>query len=347
VLSIIDFLNVSIGDGTVKQDDIEGLDVAIQCIGEAFGVDPNDDDQRARLAINPATLQSIFDVYLKTRDKHTQSSASSAAPGVAPWGSPSEPPRQSAFDREKAERHKQQGNAYMSNKQYPEAIESYTQSIEVDPTNPVYHSNRAAAHSSLGDHASAVSDAKNAIDVDPSFVKGYHRLGHAHFSMGDFVEAAGAFKKGLNLEPHNTSLKTGYEQAQARIPASEIRTEDDEDEPTPSARPAAGSGGGLDFSHIASMLGGGGGGTGGGGGGGGMPDIGSMLNNPALMGMAQQMMANGGIERLMQNPALANLASRVQSGGGMPSMSELMSDPSLREMAQQFMGHHGPPPGST
>ena len=49
------------------------------------------------------------------------------------------------------------------------------------------------------------------------------------------------------------------------------------------------------------------GGGGGGAGAGGMPDLSSFLNNPAMMQMAQQMMQNGGMERLMQNPAVANM----------------------------------------
>lgn len=44
-----------------------------------------------------------------------------------------------------------------------------------------------------------------------------------------------------------------------------------------------------------------------GGGGGGMPDLASMMNNPQMMAMAQQMAANGGIASLMQNPAVANM----------------------------------------
>jgi small glutamine-rich tetratricopeptide repeat-containing protein alpha len=47
----------------------------------------------------------------------------------------------------------------------------------------------------------------------------------------------------------------------------------------------------------------------GGAGGGGMPDFASMMNNPGMMQMAQQMMANGGLERLMSNPAVSNMVS--------------------------------------
>lgn len=60
-----------------------------------------------------------------------------------------------------------------------------------------------------------------------------------------------------------------------------------------------------DLSSLAGLMGGLGGG--GGGGGGGMPDLSAMMNNPALMSMAESMMANGGLERLMSNPAMANI----------------------------------------
>jgi hypothetical protein len=41
----------------------------VQCIGEAFGVDAADEAQRKRLSVKPATLETIFDVYMKTREK--------------------------------------------------------------------------------------------------------------------------------------------------------------------------------------------------------------------------------------------------------------------------------------
>ena len=65
----------------------------------------------------------------------------------------------------------------MSQKKYDDAIQSYTEAINLDSTNPVYYSNRAAAYSSKGDHLLAIGDAKKAIEADPSYVKAYHRLG--------------------------------------------------------------------------------------------------------------------------------------------------------------------------
>lgn len=141
----------------------------VQCIGEAFGVDPSDEEQSEKLSVKPASLQSIFDVFLKTRDKvHTGQPAAPTSSHL---------PGSSAEDKSEAEKFKQEGNTHMSKKQYDAAIESYNKAVARDPTNPVYYSNRAAAHSSKGDHLSAIGDAEQAIAVDPKFVKAYHRLG--------------------------------------------------------------------------------------------------------------------------------------------------------------------------
>ena len=77
--------------------------------------------------------------------------------------------------------------------------------------------------------------------------------------------------------------------------------------PNPRTGPGAGGMGGL-AETLRNM---GGAGAGAGAGAGGMPDLASLMNNPAMMQMAQQMMANGGLERLMSNPAVANMVSYI------------------------------------
>jgi small glutamine-rich tetratricopeptide repeat-containing protein alpha len=111
-----------------------------------------------------------------------------------------------------------------------------------------------------------------------------------------------------------------------------------EDTAPPSAASAGGPGGLADTLRNL-----------GGAGAGGMPDIAGMMNNPAMMQMAQQMMANGGLERLMSNPTVANMVSciksllrgcladpvqmnQMNSGGGLPSMQDLMENPELRAL---------------
>lgn len=43
----------------------------MQCIGEAFGVDPADEAQKELYSTKPANLLSIFEVYLKTKKNTT------------------------------------------------------------------------------------------------------------------------------------------------------------------------------------------------------------------------------------------------------------------------------------
>lgn len=67
-------------------------------------------------------------------------------------------------------------------------------------------------------------------------------------------------------------------------------------------------------------------GGGGGGGGGGMPDLASLMGNPQIMTMAQQLAANGGLERLMQNPALADMV-RTSTSAIAPSNKVILDEP--------------------
>ena len=123
---------------------------------------------------------------------------------------------------------------------------------------------------------------------------------HARYSIGDYAAAADAYRRGLELEPNNAAMQDGLRNSEAR-PTDAAR-----DMATLGAAPAGGLGGLADTLRNL-----GGGGAGGAGGAGGMPDLASMMNNPAMMQMAQQMMANGGLERVMSNPTVADMVSRI------------------------------------
>ncbi|KAG6891059.1 hypothetical protein C0995_014148 [Termitomyces sp. Mi166 len=320
VFAIIDFLNQSIADATVKADDKEGLEVAIQCIGEAFNVDPSNPQQAEKLTIKPTTLQSIFDVYLATRDKV---GGSTAQPSTSPPKAPT------AEHKAQADAHKQRGNTLMSAKKFDEAIQAYNESVALDPTNPVYYSNRAAAYSSKGDHLAAVGDAEKAISLDPKFLKSYHRLGHAYWGLGDTEKSIEAYERGLKQDPQNESLLQALRSARDRIATSTTSEATTTTTPRESSPNPPNS-----LADMASMLGGMG------GAGGGLPDIAGLMNNPQMRAMAQQIASSGGLASLMQNPGVQNMMNRIQSGN-MPSMEELMGDPTLRDLAEQFGAGRG------
>lgn len=181
----------------------------MQCIGEAFGVNPSDATQRERLSIKPATLPTIFDVYVKTRDKIGAGASSSSASTTT--STPPPPPAAKATaatleDKQAAEALKASGNAKMSARAYAEAIEEYTKAIELDGRNPVYFSNRAAAYSSIENHDGAIADAEKAIELDPNFFKAYSRLGYVVFTI---VEAFLTFMFALSLLVQTCALLQG------------------------------------------------------------------------------------------------------------------------------------------
>ena len=252
--------------------------------------------------------------------------------------------------KKEAETLKSRGNAAMAVKDYPTAIDFYTQALALVPGNPIFLSNRAAAYSASKDHESAKADAEAAVAADPTYTKAWSRLGLARFALGDAKGSMEAYEQGIKHEANGGSeaMKRGYETAKKRYEESQS-TNDDE---LPSARNAGGAGAGAgaggmpDLASLASMLGGGGAG---GAGGGGMPDLGSLMNNPMFASMAQNIMSNPEMmNNIMSNPAIRDMAGRfggggaggaggapgggAGGGGGMPDIASLMNDPSIAEM---------------
>lgn len=70
-----------------------------------------------------------------------------------------------------AEKLKQQGNTAFTNEDFLRAIDLYSQAIELNPTNPIYYSNRAAAFYSLNEFEDSLKDANKAIELDDKYLK--------------------------------------------------------------------------------------------------------------------------------------------------------------------------------
>lgn len=235
----------------------------------------------------------------------------------------------------------------MQKKDYQTAVDNYTLALEICPLNPIYLSNRAAAYSALNQHEFARNDADLATATDPKYTKAWSRLGLARFALGDARGAMEAYQQGIDAEGNGGSeaMKKGLETAKRRVQELDRNAGlDDDDDDDESSRGAPGAGGMPDLGGLASMLGGG-------GGGGGMPDLSSIMQNPMMRQMAQNLMSNpDALNNLMSNPQLRDMASRFGGGGGggagggqgggggggggggMPDLSEMMNDPAIRQM---------------
>jgi small glutamine-rich tetratricopeptide repeat-containing protein alpha len=351
-LAVIDFLNSSLADGTVPSDESESIEIATNCIAEAFKVDPTD-KAAVSDALGGQSLLSIYSVYEKLKGKSsasaaagnssasgTGSAAAATAAATAAAAAAGMAEAQGESDeaiKKKADALKGQGNVAMQQKDYNKAIDFYTQALELQPLNPIYLSNRAAAFSGAMKHEEAKSDAEMAVAADPKFAKAWSRLGLAKFALGDARGSMEAYQKGIDAEGSGGSeaMRKGYETAKRRV-EEEGGVVDEGNPADESSRGSAGAGGGLpDLSSLAGMFGGGGG-----GGPGGMPNLSEMMNNPMMRQMAQNLMSNPDmLNNLMSNPRLRQMADQFGGrggggggGGGMPDIASLMQDPSMMEM---------------
>lgn len=127
---------------------------------------------------------------------------------------------------------------------------------------------------------------------------------HARYSIGDYTAAATAYRRGLELEPNNAAMKTGLRNSEAHT----ADTAGDTAPPSGASsdpRNDTGAGGLGGLADTLRNMGGAGAGT--------TPDLANLMNNPAMMQMAQRMMANGGLERLMSDPTVANMVSCIET----------------------------------
>ncbi|CAH9091111.1 unnamed protein product [Cuscuta epithymum] len=106
-------------------------------------------------------------------------------------------------DGSRAEQLKLRANESFKAHKFAEAIELYSQAIELNGKEAVYWANRAFAHFKLEEYGSAVEDATKAIELDPKYSKGYYRRGDAYFAMGKFKDAQEDFLQVRRLCPND------------------------------------------------------------------------------------------------------------------------------------------------
>ncbi|KZV56291.1 serine/threonine-protein phosphatase 5-like [Dorcoceras hygrometricum] len=103
----------------------------------------------------------------------------------------------------RAEELKSLANEAFKARKYSQAIDLYTQAIEVNSDNAVYWANRAFAHTKLEEYGSAIQDATKAIEIDSRYSKGYYRRGAAYMAMGKFKEALKDFQQVKKISPND------------------------------------------------------------------------------------------------------------------------------------------------
>jgi|UniRef100_A0A7S4FPT7 small glutamine-rich tetratricopeptide repeat-containing protein alpha len=202
--------------------------------------------------------------------------------------------RNNPYEGLTADQLKTHGNQKMVSGQYQEAVNYYTKAIEMDSSSAIYFANRAAAHTHLKDYKKAIADCESSLRIDANYSKAYSRLGTALFYEGSYQKAVEKYAKAVELDPTNEGYRADLKAAEEKLRESEA-----------AGNPA---GNAFDFSNI-----------------------GSILNNPEFMSMAQN---------VMQQPQFADMVNQIAGNlgqglpaGGMPDFSQMFANLAAQQPA--------------
>lgn len=133
-----------------------------------------------------------------------------------------------AYYKSKADKLKEEGNEFLRQKKYKEAIECYTKAIEIDKENAIFYCNRAAAKYLLSDYASSIDDCKTAVEIDPKYAKAWDRLGLARMRLSKELmkETCQAFEEALKQNPSNGGYKHNLKLARSQLKALNVSKDD-------------------------------------------------------------------------------------------------------------------------
>ena len=116
---------------------------------------------------------------------------------------------------------KELGTKAFSAKDYPKAVEHFTDAIKENPNDHTLFSNRSASYFNMGQAKLALDDAEKCIEIKGDWDKGHQRRAMALQQLGRFDESITAYEQGLKLNPENAQIKQGLEQCRKEKAAAE------------------------------------------------------------------------------------------------------------------------------
>ncbi|SCU80056.1 LADA_0B04808g1_1 [Lachancea dasiensis] len=118
---------------------------------------------------------------------------------------------------------KNQGNVFIKEKKFNEAVESYSKALELDDTQSIYYSNRAFARVKLDNFLTALEDCNRALELDPKNIKALHRRGLSYVGLLEFSLARKDFKKLLLMKPNEPTAVKALEACEKFIREERFR----------------------------------------------------------------------------------------------------------------------------
>jgi serine/threonine protein kinase len=93
------------------------------------------------------------------------------------------------------------GLAYVSTRNYEQAIVDYSKAIALDPEYAEAYNNRSTAHLLMENYGEAVADCQRALELAPDFVATYVNRGIAYTGLRLYEQALVDYNKALELAP--------------------------------------------------------------------------------------------------------------------------------------------------
>lgn len=103
---------------------------------------------------------------------------------------------------------KERGNEAYRNGNYVEAIDHFSNAIQINPKNETLYCNRSMCHAVLLDWKSSIVDAKSSIALSEKYVKAHYRLVKAQLELQKYRDARINLMDAFRSCGENKELKT-------------------------------------------------------------------------------------------------------------------------------------------
>jgi small glutamine-rich tetratricopeptide repeat-containing protein alpha len=288
--------------------DPDGLDVAIQCLSEAFGIHPSDRSLTRTIA-KQTTLLDIFrnSTVGTASDKVVSESSTEKSTSNT---STNESSSSTSNDEDGAEAAKSRGNDLVAKGRHADAVTCYSEAIRLAPNGRnihIYYANRAASKTEILDFVGAEMDARAAIKAKPDFAKAYNRLGTALHGQGKSAEAIKAYDEALEKDPSNDFARSRRRELQDKLDKAAKKGSNSTKSNAGAGMPGGmpGMPGGMPAGLEGLM---------------GNPMLSQMMKNPAVMQAAQKMMSD---PKAMQN--MMSMLGGMGGAGGAGGLASMMA----------------------
>ncbi len=96
-----------------------------------------------------------------------------------------------------AKQHNEQGKSLIQEGKYAQAIEAYTQAIELQPNYAEAYNNRGLAYAMQAHHERAIAEYTQAIAHYPDYAEAYNNLGNTYYALGDLNSAIESYTQAI------------------------------------------------------------------------------------------------------------------------------------------------------